>query len=130
MYINTLYIPQELGIKISPYQIKLIEQLIRTSDGKITLQSMTRGIELWKSQKDGIITSQAALLTEQSRLVHRGSDSGKLVADASDSAANIAGSPDQNGINFKNMAVSYCRYIFLTYIILANSRHYTAKRRI
>lgn len=48
-------------------------ELWRTTDGKVTLQSLTRAIDLWKSQKDGITTTQTSLLDEQSRMLSRGS---------------------------------------------------------
>ena len=50
-----------------------------TSDGKITLQSMTRAIELWNNQKNGVVTSQVMLLNEQSRLLSRGFSSAEGV---------------------------------------------------
>lgn len=85
-------------MKITPYQTQILERLLCTSDGKITLQSMSRAIQLWHDQKNGVVTSQVMLLNEQSRLLSRGFSSGDGVISKEIEAEDFKESPAGEGM--------------------------------
>lgn len=53
-------------------QVNLMTDLLRASDGKITFQSVSRAIELWKNQREGQVSSQMSILHQHHKDLSKG----------------------------------------------------------
>jgi hypothetical protein len=85
-----------LGVKVTPFQTSLLEELLRTTDGKITLQSLTRAVQLWRARAGGV-ASQASLVGRQSRLLGPGPGPGQPAEAATEASAEDMSQSPTNG---------------------------------